>query len=195
MKTITIICFCIIFPTFCFSQEEKMTLNKKNEIYSYFKDSINSEKELQTNQFDSLCSKVIDFAFKDFVLDTSFSNNIKKLVFVNETDVMENYQEEFCLEIIFSKGGSYIQTRTDKFPEKTYTKKQKKENEWHFLEFLKEIDSSGNIPYNLIDKFHFEILMRTNENKILIEYDVKCNNMEELTIIKKEKSTDKNIMK
>ena len=71
----------------------------------------------------------------------------------------------------------------------------KKENEWHFLEFLKEIDSSGNIPYNLIDKFHFEILMRTNENKILIEYDVKCNNMEELTIIKKEKSTDKNIMK
>ncbi len=75
------------------------------------------------------------------------------------------------------------------------TKKQKKENEWHFLEFLKEIDSSGNIPYNLIDKFHFEILMRTNENKILIEYDVKCNNMEELTIIKKEKSTDKNIMK
>ena len=82
-----------------------MTLKKKNEIYSYFKDSINSEKELQTNQFDSLCSKVIDFAFKDFVLDTSFSNNIKKLVFVNETDVMKNYQEEFCLEIKFSKEG------------------------------------------------------------------------------------------
>lgn len=194
MKTITTICVCIIYSTLCFSQEEKMTLKRKNEIYSYFKNSINSKKELQTSQLDSLCSKVIEFAFKDFAEDTSFSNNIKKLVFVNETDFVDNYQEEFCLEIIFTNGGSYIQTRTDKFPEKRYTKKQKQENEWHFLEFLKEIDSKGNIPYNLIDKFHFEILMSTNENKILIEYDIKCSNKEELTIIKRDKSIDKNKM-
>lgn len=171
---------CLTMSINSIAQDDKLPLKRKIQITNNIMNATDKDYEVEKILMDSLFYSIFDIVDADIYSDIVIYSHLNRKYSNPDTVVIDSLILHYY-SMTFIRGGTVYLSRGFDFDDK----KEKRKTFIHEAEFEEYIYDRKEIPYHLIEKLSIDLDVVIGDNKYYVDYDFKCNNINDIEIIRK----------